>query len=163
MVIYVKIILKRDLSSDDARFEIFDELGALYLRAAGRRTPSGETIRLLRDGETVAKIRGLDLSLLNTCIITTPTENVRLVITAAHGEMSVRFRGISFHLRGNVLSGSYDILDADNTTVAAVTKRFSQGYTEMTIYNSARELCCIAVLVCIESIAVDPTPALQTV
>lgn len=163
MVINVKYYLRRDVSQEAARFEIFDELGQLYCRAEGRRTTSGETLRLIRGERTLAKIRDLSLTVLDTCSIVTDTESVRLLMTLSKGTLTVRFRGISFYIRGDVLSGSYDILDADNTTVAVISKDYANGCTAITVYNSARELFCLAALVCIERVASGMTPVPQTV
>ncbi len=159
----MKLYLKRDTSSDSARFEVLDERGDRYLTATGRRNPAGETVRLCRDGRAIARIRDLNLSVLNAYGITTPSESARLILAIGGGTLSARFRGISFYIRGDVLSGAFDILDADNTVVCAVSKKLSKGYTELTVYNSQRELFCIASVICIESVASAATPMLQTV
>lgn len=157
----VKRYLQRDTSELAARYEVYGEQGELLYRIRGKKTPSGESMRII-DGQdgTVCKVRRLGFSALSTYSISFSGETVGLHIAAA-GMVAVRFRGISFSIRGDVLAGSYDIIDADCTVVCAVGRDYAKGCTHLTIYHTEREILCIAAAACINSLTADATPALQ--
>ena len=159
----MKIILKRDTSELTSRYLVTDDRGDLRYRIVGKRTPSGESAQI-RDpmGETVCKIRGLGFSGLSIYSVSPPGGDVmRLNIAASAGRMAVRFRGISFCIRGDILMGSYDILDADTAVVCSVGKDFSTGCTQLCVFQQEREIFCIAAAACIDSQTVERLPAMQ--
>ena len=147
----------------DARYLVFDEKGTLLYRVTGRRNPSGESMQICGvGGETVCRIRGLGFSALSVFSIVSDSESVRLNVAVGSGRAAVRFRGISFYVRGDVLMGSYDIRDADNTTVCNVGKDFTRNHIGVEILQNERDILCIASAVCIDSLAVVKAPVLQT-
>ena len=157
----MKRYLQRDTSGLSARYEVYGECGELLYRIRGKNTPSGESMRIDdRDDGTLCKVRRLGFQTLSAYSISLPGETVRLNI-AVTGLVAVRFRGISFSVRGDVLSGSYDIIDADRTVVCAVYRDFAKECTHLTIYNTEREILCIAAAACINSLTADAAPALQ--
>ena len=160
----VKLYLKRDTSELYARFEVLDEKGMPKYTVRGKQTPSGESEQI-RDinGVTVCKIRRLGFQSLSAYSITVGSESARLNIAVSGGVASARFRGISFVLRGDVTAGNYDILDADNSVVCAVSKDFAKRAATLTVYLEERELFCIAAAVCLDSLSMDLSPALQMI
>lgn len=158
----MKLYLQRDTSSLNARYQVADENGKLRYTVSGKRNPSGESIRIKTpDGETVCKIRMLGFSALSIYSISAGSESMRLNIAAGNGRASVRFRGISFLVRGDVLLGSYSILDADTATVCTVGKDFARGCTQLDLAQKDREIFCLATAICIDSLNVGSIPALQ--
>lgn len=158
----MKYYLQRDTSDVSARYRIYDEKGDLKYTVTGKHNPSSESIRIVdRGGETVCKIRGLCFSVLSVYSISSGGESMRLNITLGTGRASVRFRGISFIVRGDVLMGSYSILDADTAQVCTVGKDFAKGCTQLLIDQEDREIFCIASAICIDSLNVGQIPALQ--
>lgn len=162
MVIAVKLYLQCDTSDINARYQVSDEKGALRYTVTGKRTPSGESIRI-RDvsGETVCKIRGLGFSVLSVYSISSQGESMRLNIAVGTDRAAVRFRGISFYVRGDVLMGSYSILDADTAVVCTAGKDFARGCTQLDLHQNEREIFCLATAICINSLNVGHIPALQ--
>lgn len=163
MVIIVKIYLKRDSSDFSSRYIIFDELCDEKYRILGKHIASGERMYILKGEEKVAKIRNIQFTVFRSYSITVKNETIRLIITKTGADYTVNFRGISWHIRGDIIAKSYDILDADNTIVATNCKRFSpcgDGY-ELNIFSDSRELFCIAIAVCIDSIAAVSQLTLQ--
>ena len=151
----MKFYIQRDTSSIDARYQVADENGKLRYTVTGKRNPSGESIRLKTpDGETVCKIRMLGFSALSIFSISSGNESMRLNVAVGSGRASVRFRGISFFVRGDVFMGSYDILDADTAPVCAVGKDFSRGCTQLDLQQTDREIFCLATAICIDSLNV---------
>ena len=162
MVMIVRLFLKRDMSAIDARFEVCDDTGGSKYTIRGKHTPSGESIRIMDlSGASVCKIRRLGFSALSAYTISAGGESVRMNIAVSGSAATVRFHGISFMIRGDVLSGSYDILDADNSVVCVVNKDFAKCTLTLTVNMEERELFCIASAVCIDSLSNCTQPALQ--
>ena len=162
MVITVKRYLQQDISDIGARYEVYDEKGGLIYRVRGKNTPSGESMRIIGpEGETLCKVRRLGFSALAAYSITIGGETVRLNIAVSGGAATVRFRGISFCIRGDVTSGSYDIIDADKTVVCCVYRDYAKGSLYLTINEKEREILCIAAAACLNSLRAEAAPALQ--
>lgn len=164
MVIDVKIYLQRDISDLYSRYEAYDDRGELVYRVRGRDNPSGGSITVIdRRDQTLCKIRRVGFSALSAFRIRVGSESVGLNVAVAAGRATARFRGISFRVRGDIMTGSYEILDADNTEVCAVYRDFTKGSVTLSVDMPERELLCIAAAVCIADFAVDPEPALQMI
>ena len=162
MVITVKLYLQSDTSDIGARYSVSDEKGALRYTVTGRRNPSGEVLKIIdTNGGTVCKIRGLGFSALSVYSVSAGCESMRLNIAVGNGRAAVRFRGISFIVRGDVLTGSYSILDADTAVVCTVGRDFVRGCTQLVIEQNDRELFCLAAAICINTLNVGHIPALQ--
>lgn len=158
----MKRYLQQDISDVCARYEVYDERGALIYRIRGRNTPSGESIRICDpQGAVLCKVRRLGFHALGAYTITIGCETVRLNIAVSAGRAAVRFRGISFSIRGDVMSGSYDIIDADKTVICTVYRDFTKGCTTLTVNNREREIFCIAAVACLNSLRAEAEPALQ--
>ena len=158
----VKLYLQRDTSTLNARYQVADESGDLRYTVTGKRNPSGESIRICdTDGNTVCRIRSLGFTALSVYSISTGSESMRLNIAVGSGRASIRFRGISFLVRGDVLMGSYSILDADTAVVCTVGKDFVRHCTQLILNQKEREIFCLATAICIDSLNVCQTPALQ--
>lgn len=157
----VKRYMQPDTSDLFSRYEVFDDCGELLYRIRGKNTPSGESMRI-RDMQDniICKVRRLGFSALSAYSISEHGETVRLNI-AVTDRAAVRFRGISFSVRGDVLSGSYDIIDADRKVVCTVFRDFGKGCTQLTVNDKEREILCIAAAACINSLRADTAPALQ--
>ena len=150
MVITVKIYLQRDISTLNARYQVADEQGRLRYTVTGKRNPSGESIRICdTDGNTVVYS------------ISGGGESMRLNIAVGNGRASIRFRGISFLVRGDVLMGSYSILDADTAVVCTVGRDYARDCTQLVLNQNEREIFCLATAICIDSLNVGSIPALQ--
>ena len=156
------IYLQRDISEMNARYQAADEKGNLRYTITGKRGPSGESLRIRnKNGETVCKIRSLGFSALSVYSISDGNESMRLNIAVGNGRAAIRFRGISFFIRGDVLIGSYSILDADTAVVCSVGKDFARGCIQLDIHQKEREIFCIASAVCIDRLNVGQAPVLQ--
>lgn len=162
MVIAVKRYLQQDISDAGARYEVLDGRGELLYRVRGKNTPPGERIRISdASGAVLCKVRRLGFSALSAYSISTDRETVRLNIAVSPDRIAVRFRGISFSVRGDVAKGSYDIIDADQTVVCTVFRDYAKGGVYLTINNQQREILCIAAAVCMNSLRAETEPALQ--
>lgn len=162
VVMAVKRFLQQDISDIGARYTVYDDCGAMIYRLRGKTTASGESMKLSDpEGKVLCKVRRLGFNAFGAYSISAGDVTVRLNIAVGGGRASVRFRGISFCIRGDVLSGSYDIIDADKTVVCAVYRDYRKGCTHLEINNKERELICIAAVACINSLRADAMPVLQ--
>ncbi len=146
----------------NARYQVADERGKLRYTVTGKHNPSGESIRICdTSGNVVCKIRSLGFTALSVYSISAAGESMRLNIAVGNRRASIRFRGISFFVRGDVLMGSYSILDADTAVVCTVGKDFARDCTQLMLNQKEREIFCLATAICIDSLNVCRTPALQ--
>ncbi len=158
----MKIYIQRDRSELSARYRIFDELGRPRFTVTGKSSSLIRSMRIITpDNETVCRIRGLGFSALTVFSISSGNESMRLNISVGSGRVSVSLSGISFFLRGDALIGSYSVLDADNSVVCTVGKDFAKSSIGMELNQADRELFCIAIAVCIDSLTVGCVPTMQ--
>jgi uncharacterized protein YxjI len=154
--------LQRDRSGEQTRYLVYDEGGTMCGRISGRISPSGELMELSDcAGNILCRVRRLGFHTLSAYRIRTDTETVRLQAAVSGGVAMVRFRGISFSVRGDVMSGCYDIIDADQSLVCSAAKNYGKGAIRLEIYQQERGCLCVAAAACIDSLTLDRTPALQ--
>ena len=157
----VKIFIRRDVSDIHARYAVFDEYENELYTVSGRNTASGEVMKVISSGFTQAKIRDLRLPVLTAYVISVKAESVKLFFTYRAGRIKARFSGISWRIRGDILSGSFDIIDADGTIVCCVYQNFLKRYIELNVFDDNRELFCIAAALCVDALNIERVPDLQ--
>ena len=94
-------------------FLVLNSGGVPVYEVQGDFTPIGCRLYLLDSHRReIARISGVRLS--NTCqySISSQGERVRLTLNMTAPRRAVRFRGIPWHFRGNVLLRSFDVQDA---------------------------------------------------
>lgn len=160
----MKIYLKRDKSNEHCRYVVYDELFKELYTVLGKHSSSGERMYIQYSDNCIAKIRITSLALLRSCHVTTNDENFRIVITNTKDKIAINYHGVAYHIRGDVLLKSYDILDVDNTLIACVQKRFNTNseVLEINVNNSKHELSCIASALCLNTICTNDALLLQT-
>lgn len=159
----MKAFIRRDTSDIHSRFLVFDEYGDKIYSVTGRNTASGELMKVIDGGFTAAKIRDMRLPVLDAYSVSVGAESVKLFFTYRAGRLRVRYSGISWRIRGDILSGSYDILDADGTLICSVFEHFSKNCTELNIYEKGRELFCLASAICVNTLNIERVPDLQMI
>lgn len=157
----MKVFIRRDTCEIHSRFLVFDEYENKLYSVTGRNTASGEIMKVIDAGFTAAKIRQLRLPVIDAYSVTVASESVKLIFSYRAGRLRARYSGISWRIRGDILSGSYDILDADGTIVCTVFEHFSKNCTELNIFEDSRELFCIASAICVNSLNIERVPDLQ--
>ena len=158
----VKYWLQRDRSDEKARYAVYDDRERLRFTVKGTVKPSGELMWLYDgSGAAAGKILRLGFNTFSVYRIRTGRETLRLNIAVAAGRAKVSFPGISFSVRGDVLSGCYEIIDADGTVICAARKDFMKSCTQLTVNMEERELFCIGAAVCIDSLTPERLPSMQ--
>ena len=157
----MKVFIRRDTSDIHSRFLVFDEFENKIYTVSGRNTDSGELMMVMDGGFTAAKIRDLKLPVIDAYSVTVAQECVKLIFSYRAGRLRARYSGISWRIRGDILCGSYDILDTDGTIICSVFEHFSKNCTELNIFEKSRELFCIASAICVNSLNVERVPDFQ--
>lgn len=155
----MKLFLKRDISSFDSLFTVLDDKCSdkYYVR----RVKNIIELRDLR-GKPLLKIRSLPFPALRAYSMSTVGRSAKLMINP---KSRCYYYGLSWHIRGDILTKSFDIIDADNSLVATHCKRFcdsGDGF-ELNIENEAAELFCIGTAVCVNLGVTADKRILQTV
>lgn len=167
MVISVKLYLKRSNSAENMQFEVFDENNNTILKIFTVNKSSKELIKIFNvdndidNSEEVCKIRAVKLSSLKIHNVSSCNIKFRILIMPKNNQIFARFYGVGWHIRGSIISGSYDIMDVDNSVIAAVSKNFSNNYTQICVFSEQKAVLVLASIICLENIALDRKPVLQ--
>lgn len=107
---------------------------------------------IMRGAQCIAKIRDAHLGVLRSCFVTLKGNSFHIVINSSPNKFTVVFHGVSFHIRGDVLNKSYDILDIDNSVVASVCRRLGSSHNalEININDDKFEILSIASVACLD-------------
>lgn len=158
----MKLYIKRDKSTENSMFVVFDELCNEKYYIVG----SKDKLELLNlNKEKCMTIRRMPLPAIRAYSISVGKNNIKFIIGNSKSKVPCYYYGIGWRIRGDIFIKSFDILDADNSLVATHAKRFSRcgdGY-ELNVFNEVREMFCIATAVCINLEAKVDNPQLQTV
>ena len=158
----VDYYLQRDLSDERSRYAVYDGRGELVYSARAKNKKPGELIHITDSSDSVkCAVRRLGFTRLSTYLIRAEHDSMRMNLAVTQGGAAVQFSGISFYIRGDVLSGSYDIIDADSTVVCAVCKDYAKSCVRLEVKMKERELFCMAAAMCIDGLSVLRAPALQ--
>ena len=160
----MKIYLSRDASLENSRYIVYSETGDQIFDVCGKHKSGFERLYIRQNGDIVAKISDTSISSLRSCYVNSKFGNFHFISTLTKDRMNVTFHKVPFHLRGNVILKSYDILDVDNTVIACVQKRFktSSETLEINISNEKYLVHCIASAVCLNNFTTTDSLALQT-
>lgn len=147
----MKVFLKRETTSGNVIFTVKDCMGDdKYTVTAKEGTPMSKAYIKDNSGIKRLVIRRINLPMYSLYSISAGGERISLV--TSHGTVpECIFYGISWHIRGDVRKKSYDIVDADNSVVAAVSKA-GVGKCDalaLNIFCEQRELFSIGVAVCL--------------
>ncbi|MBE6824067.1 MAG: hypothetical protein E7513_01845 [Ruminococcaceae bacterium] len=159
----MKLYLKRDKTDENSRYIVFDENGDEKYRIVGKRSTSTERIYIMFGDTCVAKIKDTHLGPMRSCSVTTQDGSFHIVITCSKDKIAITYHRAQFHIRGDVLNKSYDILDVANSVVACISRRFktSSETLELNIYMQKYEILCISSALCLNNICMNDTLALQ--
>lgn len=165
----MKLFIKRDTTDLESRYYILDDkLKEKYL-ITGKHTASGDRIKLLdMEKNELLTIRKIPLPVLKAFSITKlkgEKKNIGLIVNSDVEDGLCYFHGISWRIRGSIHTGSYDIMDVDNTVIASNIRRWSSSGTgfELNINNENCELFCIGTVICLNTFSALHDPATQII
>lgn len=160
----MKIYLKRDKSDEKSRYIVYAENGDELYRIIGETKGHTDRSYVLYKDNCVAKIRDSRLLVLRTCYVNSKEGSFHIVITSASEKMTISFHGIDFHIRGDILKKSYDIMNIENSVVCCVSRRYvtRADAIELNIFDKKHILSCIACAMFLDSVCTIDAMALQT-
>lgn len=154
----MNLFIKRDRTVDGALFAVFDEKGEnkYYVRSV-------KNCIVLCDlkGKTLLRIKRILLPALKTYTLVSSDRTIRLLINPK--KSYCWFYGMSWRIRGDFFSKSFDIMDADNSVAATFARRFDDDSYKLIINCEHNELLCIGVAVCANLESKVDNHILQTV
>lgn len=161
----MKLYIKRDISSEKSRFVVLDELcHEKYLVVS-----SGKSLEKLNitdlDNNVLTKINRLPLPLLHAYSITCGKKNIRFILNPAKNAENCYYYGICWHIRGQVFTKSFDIVDVDNSLVATHSRGWNnsfEGY-ELNVFDDQYEQFCLSSALCVDLATLSESPVIQTV
>ena len=154
----MKLYIKRDRTVDGALFAVLNESGEnkYYVRKS-----KNNVILCDLKGKTLLKIKRLLLPAVKTYTIVSPERTIRFIINPK--KSYCWFYGMSWRIRGDFFTKSFDIMDADNSVAATFARRFdAEGY-ELIVNCEHNELLCIGIAVCANLESKVDNHVLQTV
>lgn len=160
----MKIYIQRDKSNANSRYIIYSESGEKLYDVVGECKGRTEHTYILCKENCVAKIRDTRLFMLRTCYVFTNTDRFHIVLTTSNDKMKISFHGIDFHIRGDVLHESYDLMNIDNSVVCCVSRRYvtHADVLELNINDKKHILNCIVCAIFLDSLCMVDAMALQT-
>lgn len=160
----MKIYLKRDKSDEKSRYIVYSESAEELYRIVGEKKAHIERSYILHNDTCVAKIRDTNLFMVRNCYVNTNENNFHIMMTSASDKMTFRFHGIDFHLRGDILNKSYDIMNIENKVVCCVSRKYlsHSDALELNIFEENNILSCIVCAMFFDSICTVDAMTLQT-
>lgn len=160
----MKLLIKRDVSASNSEFTIYDELGSpkYYAEFVRQKTKTKPSI-LITDAEhnVKAKIRQLPIVGTNTFVFKVGKSHITFVVVPTSKGVYSYFYGNNWHIHGEIITGSFSIIDVDNSVISSQQK--CGAYRELSITDDSNELYCISASICTSLINTVDRLAVQTV
>lgn len=156
----MKVYIVRDIKDSEARYRVYDSKGNEKYKIIGKYGVLGDTMRICdNNGNRLFKILQTSMPLPVT-VYSLSGNGDRVNLMFSHMRKNFSFMGISWFVKG--LSPIYEVFDADKTIIMKQTSESVSRYV-VDINSESRELLCIAIAVCINSINTTTEMKPQTV
>ena len=160
----MKLFLSRDTSMSHSRFLVTDESGNRKYVVTGKGSASIERLVISdTQGQMLVTIRVSHFSFFSAFVVSDYKERFSMV--AGRNRAEYKFHGISWTLCRSRDVRSFEIFDADGTSVMLqlADNFIRKGYYELNIFSEQRELFCIAAAICADTINLADTTVAATV
>lgn len=158
----MKLFLKRNISSEKSCFTIFDELGYEKYSAVFTGSKSASRINVADNkNKTVLKIRKVPLVGTHTFVFKAGKSHVTFVTVVSQKGIHGYYYGNNWHISGDAASGSFSIIDVDNTVISSQIKH--ADCMELIIPDKSNELYCLATSICLNLFNTVDKLAIQAV
>ena len=147
-----------------SRFVVTDEYGRAKYIVTGKGASSIQRLVIsTTQGQMLVTIRVAPFSFFSAFVVSDGKERFSMV--AGHSRLEYKFHGISWTLCRSQDVRSFEIFDADGTSVMMqlADNYISKGYYELDIFSEQRELFCIAAAICADTINLADTSVAATV
>lgn len=147
----MKLFLKRNPAAENIIFIIYDELGNEKYKVTEKKTKANTSYLVQNtDGKAVCKIRKLPLVSTNSYVFRFNKKSITFVCVPIKNDIKCRYYGINRHIKGDIISKNFSIVEVDNSVVATHNRILSDY--EINIINEPEELFAVATAVCINLI-----------
>lgn len=157
----MKFFIKRDKSDGEGLFTVYDKNGREKYFVTGKKNTA-----FISDfsGKILVKIHRLPLPALKAYSISSGNYNIKFFINTSSKSPSCYFFGNSWLIRGDTVTNTFDIIDADNSLVASHRNSFQKSKCyELFVNGENNILFCLATAICVDMEAKVDNPTLQTV
>ena len=141
----MKLFIKRDRTADGSLFCVLNEFckDKYYVRSA-----KNSIVLCDLNDKVLLRIKRLILPSLKAYTLVSAERTIRFMVNPR--KSYCWFYGMSWYIRGDFFTKSFDIMDADNSVVATHARRFCDGGSgyELNIFAEHNECFCIGVAVC---------------
>lgn len=142
----MRYFIKRTASAEGTVFSVLDGLSESLYSIKTVRPFSTYRLRVENSDGVAAKIVSVPLPAVRAYSVSCPEIGFRIVL---NGD-ACNFHGVGWHIRGSITAKNYDIMDAEDKTVAAVASHCSVANAlELNIFDNACSLPCICTAVCL--------------
>ena len=156
----MKLFIKREKTADGSLFSVLDEFcqNKYYVKSL-----RNSIVLCDLNDKALLRIKRLIMPALRSYTLVSDERTIRFMINQR--KSNCWFYGMSWHIRGDFFTKSFDIIDADNSTVATHARRFSEGSSgyELNINSEHNEFFCIGVAICANIESKVDNHVLQTV
>lgn len=145
----MKLLMKRDISDQNARFVFLDEFGREKYIVTGKMRSSGQNLTVwTTEHEAVAEITHYTV-IVNHFSVRYDTRRLSLVPQFDKGFVLLMF-GSSLSFSGSASLDKFRLSDVDHSTVMSMQRRFCESgeYHELKINNTIYEKLSIVTAVC---------------
>ena len=147
-----------------SRFIVTDSSGYNKYVVTGKCTASIQRLVISdMQGKMLVTIRVAPFSFFSAFVVSDGTERFSMI--ASYNKREYKFHGISWTLCRSCDVRSFEIFDADGTSVMLqlADNYISKGCYELDIFSEQRELFCIAAAICADTINLADTTVAATV
>lgn len=147
----MKLFLKRDVSTDNRIFSVYDEFGKEKYSVISKNIKSNYSISIVDlNGNISCKIRKLPLISSISFLFKYNKKSITLVCVPLLNDLKCHYYGTNCHLVGSAVSKNFSLVNVDNSVRAACKKNASD--CEIDICDPCDEMLGIATTVCINLI-----------
>ena len=161
----MKLFIKRNVSTDNNIFTIFDDKGIekyYVINKNFKTTKAHISLKIIDSNKnTVAKINKIPLVTTNSYTIKANNNRITLVCVMHTKGINCHYYGNNWHINGSPALRDFKIIDVGNSLIAS--QRKNNADCELNITKCENELFSIATSVCINLINTVDNLATQTV
>lgn len=154
------------VSGAETLFLVLDSCGVPVGEFRGGPTPYGCRMALLDSSREIARISGVQLAGSCRYSVNAAGEHMRVRLKIAPCRHPIRFRGVPWRFRGNILIRSFDILDAQSRVVMTHGRCWGMRGGEcygIAISDADRAPLCLCAAAIVDSVVLGGASSFVTV
>ncbi|WP_312694532.1 tubby C 2 [Caproiciproducens sp.] len=150
----MKFYIKQNTGTD-ALFTVIDALGQSVYSVTGDSLSIGSKVYLIDNNKNeAARIFSLGISALSKyAVFIDDKERARVTLNLTAAHHPVKFKGISWRFRGDLLTRSYDLIDVDSAVIMSHGRCWNENGDcfAVDIASESNVLLCLCIAVILDS------------